>query len=84
MGWADAVGGKGRLIFLSPGVGDVVRAYLGAVSHHGRETLSGVWRCNFSSCSAQCLTCNRLSLYNGCVFYHNAPVIADRERLYAP
>src|SRR4030095_6379682 len=39
--------------------GDVVRAYLGAVSHHGRETLSGVWRCNFSLYSAQCLTCNR-------------------------
>src|SRR5512145_491540 len=37
-------------------VEDAVRAYLGAVSHHGRETLSGVWRCNFSPCSAQCLT----------------------------
>jgi hypothetical protein len=89
-GW-HGVGGRGRWkrpfdfpIPPIPRSGDVVRAYLGAVSHHGRETLSGVWRCNFLSYSAQCLACNCLSLCNGCVFYHNAPVIADRESLYAP
>ena len=49
----------------------MVRAYLGAVSHHGWETLSGVWRCNCSPCRTQCLTCNHLSLYSGYVSQQN-------------